>query len=276
MRRRRALARGADSHRGCTAAGTIRDRGADGHFNRRRVSCCLGATLIFSTCTAPFPLTDRPASTLYPLPLSPWPLPPLPPPSRIRRPSFEPHRFADTWDDASPVARIERFFAGWFASCTASAFGLLPELIQSGRYDEVANLLQACDRSELHPSFETVATGGWKTNASFWDRAWRLARFSNRVSAGSLLSHCPSQTTEVPVLLVRTDADNRAQFLKRIAATCKVPTDTEARDFGCSAVFQGVLSVAIIPDLDHMAITTIGGKATARVIGEKLAAIDHR
>lgn len=190
-----------------------------------------------------------------------------------RRPSFEPHRFADTWDEASPVARIERFFAGWFASCTASCFGQLPQLIQSDRYDEVADLLQACDRSELHPSFETVATGGWKTNASFWDRAWRLARFAKRVSAGSLLSHRPTQDTKVPVLLVRTDATNRVQFLKGIAATCRVPSDHEALDFGASAVFRGMVDVAVVPGFDHMAITTAGARSTATLVAAKLAAL---
>ena len=253
------------------------------------VNCCFGAgpsfSLSFSLFFLSLPHLSRSQTDLstsitlcHSLPLSATlchslPLSATDTATAANRPSFGPHRFADTWDEASPVARIERFFAGWFASCTASCFGQLPQLIQSDRYDEVADLLQACDRSELHPSFETVATGGWKTNASFWDRAWRLARFAKRVSAGSLLSHRPTQDTKVPVLLVRTDATNRVQFLKGIAATCRVPSDHEALDFGASAVFRGMVDVAVVPGFDHMAITTAGARSTATLVAAKLAAL---
>jgi hypothetical protein len=100
---------------------------------------------------------------------------------------------------ASPVggasARIERFFASWFVTAEATTsqaakdfIGRVPAMITSGQFDVVATTLQTMPKEDLHVSFSTIAAEGWERSASFWEQAWRLARFFERVSNGSLMA----------------------------------------------------------------------------------------
>ena len=119
-------------------------------------------------------------------------------------PSFAPFGVAETWTSlgrlgASPVggasARIERFFASWFVTAEATTsqaakdfIGRVPAMITSGQFDVVATTLQTMPKEDLHVSFSTIAAEGWERSASFWEQAWRLARFFERVSNGSLMA----------------------------------------------------------------------------------------
>ena len=125
-------------------------------------------------------------------------------PLQLFSPSFAPFGVAETWTSlgrlgASPVggasARIERFFASWFVTAEATTsqaakdfIGRVPAMITSGQFDVVATTLQTMPKEDLHVSFSTIAAEGWERSASFWEQAWRLARFFERVSSGSLMA----------------------------------------------------------------------------------------
>eukprot|EP00035_Acanthoeca_spectabilis_P013104 m.238272 g.238272 ORF g.238272 m.238272 type:complete len:132 (+) comp15805_c0_seq11:251-646(+) len=109
-------------------------------------------------------------------------------------------------------------------------------MIASQDYDGVADGLQSVKKEHLHVSFASVAADGWQHNASFRDQAWRLARFFDRVSQGSLMAYIPTIRCKTAALLIRTSETHRAEFRGWLAQLSDKALDVEPVDFGASAV----------------------------------------
>eukprot|EP00035_Acanthoeca_spectabilis_P013102 m.238141 g.238141 ORF g.238141 m.238141 type:complete len:191 (+) comp15805_c0_seq1:505-1077(+) len=142
----------------------------------------------------------------------------------------------------------------------------------TARIVAIVDRLQSVKKEHLHVSFASVAADGWQHNASFRDQAWRLARFFDRVSQGSLMAYIPTIRCKTAALLIRTSETHRAEFRGWLAQLSDKALDVEPVDFGASAVYENLVATHIIEGVSHFTMVTTGASDIAKLVGRSLNA----